>query len=128
MREPRLNSREQDVLHAEIGAVEPRVVVHTTTRIDAGLWWCRTPLWICVTEHNVIVFAAARRSYLQSFPIEDCRDSHYCHITGELVVEAGEDLRFSRLAMSPTDALRVLEALAGRCSASVETVVGTAET
>lgn len=117
----RLNSRERDILNAEIGDIEPRIVVRSDTRIDTGGWWSRTPLWVCVTEQDVVVLAATRRSYLQRFPIKSCRDSHYCHVTGELVIEAGEDLRFRRLAMSPTNALRVLESLDWRGSASTPT-------
>ena len=126
----RLNSRERDILNAEIGDVEPRIVVRSETRIDTGRWWSRSPLWVCVTEQDVVVLAATRRSYLQRFPIKFCRDSHYCHVTGELVIEAGEDLRFNRLAMSPTDALRVLESLGWRgpkSGATEANVVGMAE-
>jgi hypothetical protein len=125
--EQRLNRREREILSAEIGAVEPRLAVRSKTRIDTGRWWCRTPLWVCVTEQDVVVLAAARRNYLQRFPIADCRASHYCHITGELVIEAGNELRFSRLAMSPTDALGVLNALDGRSPASAAAIAAAAE-
>jgi hypothetical protein len=40
------------------------------------------------------------------------------------VIEVGEDLQFIRLAMSPTDALRVLDALESGASASVATFAG----
>ena len=106
-----MNRLERKILQAEIGDAQPRLTVRSATRVDAGRWWRRTPLWVCVTEKDIIVFAAARRRYLQRFPIADCQDSCYCHTTGELVIEAGEDLRFSRLAMSPTEGLRVLELL-----------------
>ena len=106
-----MNKRVRRILNAETGGAEPRLIVRSNTRIDAGRWCRRTPLWVCVTKEDVVVLAAARRHYIQRFPIADCQGSHYCHTTGELVIEAGEDLRFSRLAMSPTDALRVLDAL-----------------
>ena len=65
--ESRLNSREQDLLRAEIGAVEPRVMVRSSTRgLIRDCWWCRTPLWVCVTEHDVIMSSLLRGgSYLQ---------------------------------------------------------------
>lgn len=125
--EHRLNSLERNILSAEIGAVERQLVVRSNTRIDTGRWWGRTPLWVCVTEHDVVVFAAARRTYLQRFRLADCGNSHYCQVTGELVIEVGEDLQFSRLAMSPTDALRVLDALESGASASVATFAGASE-
>ncbi len=108
-----MNKRERKVLNTEMGGAEPRLVVRSNTSVDAGRWWWRTPLWVCVMEEDVVVLAAARRHYIQRFPIADCQGSHYCHTTGELVIEAGEDLQFSRLAMSPTDGLRVLDALKG---------------
>ena len=106
-----MNKREREILNTTIGDVEPRLTIRSDTRVDAGRWWRRTPLWICVTEEEVVVFAVARRQYIQRIAIADCRDSHYCHTTGELVIETGEDLQFNRLAMSPTDGLRVLEAI-----------------
>ena len=101
-----MNSKERDILNAEIGDVEPRIEC-SETRIDTGGWWSRTPLWVCVTEQDVVVLAATRRSYLQRFinPAVTVTTA----VTGELVIEAGENLRFRRLAMSPTNALRVLE-------------------
>ena len=106
-----MNELERVVLNAETGGAEARLSIRTNTRIDAGRWWRRTPLWVCITADDVVILAAARRQYIQRFPIVECQDSHYCHTTGELVIEAGEDLQFSRLAMSPVDALRVLDAI-----------------
>ena len=106
-----MNQLEREILNAQTGGVEPRLSVCSNTRIDTGRWWRQSPLWVCVTDSDVVVLAAARRHYIQRFPIAQCRDSHYCHTTGELVIEAGEDLRFSRLSMSPMDALRVLNML-----------------
>jgi hypothetical protein len=106
-----LNSRERAVLNAETGDADVLLAVRSRTRIDTGRWLWRTPLWLCVTDHDVVVLAAARRRYVQRVPITDCQGSHYCHTTGELVIEAGDDLRFRRLAMSPVDGLRVLQAL-----------------
>ncbi len=106
-----MNRLERAVLNAETGGADVLLAVRSKTRIDAGRWWRRTPLWLCVTDNDVVVLAAARRQYVQCVPIADCQGSHYCHTTGELVIEAGEDLRFRRLAMCPVDGLRVLQAL-----------------
>jgi hypothetical protein len=112
-----VNRLERKLLNAEIDGAQPRLAMRSKTRVDAGRWLWGTRLWICVTEEHVVVLAAARRHYIQRFPIVDCQGSHYCHTTGELVIEAGEDLQFSRLAMSPTDGLCVLDALKGGVSA-----------
>ena len=106
-----MNKLERKLLNTETGGAEPRLVLRTNTRIDTGRWWRRTPLWICVTDNHVVVFAAARRRYVQSIPIAQCQGSHYCHTTGKLVIEAGDELRFSRLVMSPAEGVRVLDAL-----------------
>ena len=106
-----LNAVEHAILLTETDGAEPRLSVRSNTRVDAGRWWRRTPLWVCVTEHDVVVLAAARRQYIQRLPLGQCQASHYCHTTGELVIEGSEDLRFSRLAMSPVDGLLVLDAI-----------------
>ena len=106
-----LNKLEDALLKSVIGDREPRLVLRSDTRIDAGRWWLRTPLWVCVTEEEVVVLAAARRQYLQRWCVAECRRSHYCHGTGELVIESAGDGECDRLAMSPTDALQVLEAI-----------------
>ncbi len=106
-----MNALEHASLIAETNGAEPLVSVRSSTRVDTGRWWRRSRLWVCVTENDVVVLAAARRIYIQRFSIADCQGSHYCHTSGQLVIEAGEELRFSRLAMSPVDALSVLHAI-----------------
>lgn len=106
-----MNALEHAVLMTETDGAKPRLSVRSATRVDAGRWWRRTPLWVCVTEHDVVVLAAARRRYVQRLPLSECQASHYCHTTGELVIEGSDDLQFSRLAMSPVDGLRVLDAI-----------------
>lgn len=106
-----MNKRERAILIAEIGDTEPRLALCSNTRIDTGRWWRRSRLWIVATDRHVVLLAAARRHYVERIPIEDCQQSHYCHTTGELVIKANKDLQFNRLAMAPTDALYVLDAI-----------------
>jgi hypothetical protein len=108
-----VNRLERTILKSEIGDAKPRLAVRSKTRVDAGRWWRRTRLWVCVTDHDVVVLVAARRCHIECVPIAQCQGSYYCHTTGQLVINAGEQLRFSRLAMSPVDGLRVLGALDG---------------
>lgn len=107
----RLNALERAVFVAETDQSEPRLAVPSRTRIDTGRWWRRTRLWVCVTDRDVVVLAAGRRRYVERFAIADCRASHYCHTTGELVIHAAKGPRFNRLAMSPVDGLGVLHAI-----------------
>ena len=57
------------------------------------------------------MLAVARRRYVARIAIADCPDSHYNHASGELVIEPGEALQFSRFKMSPREAIRILSIL-----------------
>jgi len=107
----RLNALERAVFVAGTNQSEPRLAVPSQTRIDTGRWWRRTRLWVCVTDRDMVVLAAGRRRYIERFPIAECRASHYCHTTGELVIQADKGPRFNHLAMSPVDGLAVLHAI-----------------
>lgn len=106
-----MTDQEEQLLATEIGDAEVRLRICTDTRIDAGRWWRRTPVWLCLAGDDLIVLAVARRRYVERVPIADCGESIYSHGTGELLIAPIEDLRFSRLAMSPNDALTVLKEL-----------------
>jgi hypothetical protein len=106
-----MTDQEEQLLTAEVGDAEVRLRICTDTRIDAGRWWRRTPVWLCLAGDDLIVLAVARRRYLQRVPIADCSESAYCHGTGELLIGPTQDLRISRLAVSPSDALKVLQEL-----------------
>ena len=109
-----MNRIERDILLAETNGVEPHLSIQSNTRIDTGRWWRLASLWVCVTGEDVIILAANRRRYVHRLPISACGGSHYCHTTGELVIDAGDlndDLEYRRLALSPVDALRVLRAM-----------------
>ena len=104
-----MNRRERKLLKMAIGEVEPQLTIRSDTRIDTGRWWWSSPIWVCVTNEEIILMAAARRQFLQKIPLSECRSSQYCHSTGELVFETGHHLPFKRCAMSPVNALRVLK-------------------
>ena len=76
--------------------------------VDTGGWLRSSRLWLCVTEGEIILLAAARRTYCERVAVTEARGSWYCHATGELVLEPTEELRFNRLALPPTAALRAL--------------------
>ena len=106
-----MNTLEQELMRQETGGVEPRLCLRSKTRVDAGRWWRRTPVWLCVMEHEMLLLAVARRRYVERVSLGDCPDSHYSATTGELVLAPGEELRFNRFALSPRNAVRVLEFL-----------------
>lgn len=106
-----MNYREQRLLREEVGNAEPRLCVRSRARIDAGRWWRRTPVWICVVAEELVMLAVARRRYVEKIAISECGDTYYNHATGELVIEPGEALRISRFPLAPRDALRILNSL-----------------
>ena len=90
---------------------EPKLLLRTRTRIDCGRWWRRTPVWLCITSSELILFAVARRRYAERAPLADCAASHYAPPTGELVIDPTETLRIKRLSLTPREALNVLDFL-----------------
>ena len=103
-----MNRREPALLQAEIGDVTPRLCLRTDTRVDVGGWIRNAPAWLCLTAEHVIVLAAGRRPYSQAIPLAEAAASTYCHASGTLVIAPTETLKIHRLAMSPADAIRVL--------------------
>ena len=106
-----MNELEEKLLREETGGADPRLCIRTGTRIDAGRWWRRTPVWLCVVGDELILLAVARRRYFERVALADCQASHYSHATGELVVGPTERLRVHRLVLSPREALGVLDFL-----------------
>ena len=103
-----MNSVEKAVLREEVGDATPRLVIRSTTRIDAGRWWVRTRLLLAVMEEELVVFAGARRKYACRIGFDDCSRSIYDHGSRELVLAPAEGLAYQRVGMSVSDALRVL--------------------
>ncbi len=106
-----MNRLESALLDELTDGAQPELLLCSRTRIDAGRWWCRTPVWICITDSELILFAVARRRYVERVPLELCRSSHYAAITGELVIDPAESLRIKHLALTPREALSVLDIL-----------------
>jgi len=113
-----MNQLEQQLLREETNGAEAPLVVRTRTRIDTGRWWRRTPLWLCVTADELVMLAVSRRRYVARRPLAACTGTHYCHTSGELVVEPGEGLVFNRFRVSPHEALVLLDVLGATGSSS----------
>ena len=106
-----MNEIEKAVLIEVSGGTEPRLCLRSKRRVDTGRWWWPTPLWICVMPDQLILLAASRRNYLECLPLSKCLESYYCHATGELVISPVEGVEFNHIALSPANALLVLDAI-----------------
>ncbi|MFZ9935506.1 MAG: hypothetical protein ACO3JG_00450 [Luteolibacter sp.] len=104
-----MNPLEQQLLKETAGEAPPRLILRTRTRIDTGRWWRASPLWLCIMPGEIILLAVGRRRHFERIPLAACRSSHYNAATGELVIAPADHLHFPRLAMTPTEALRVLK-------------------
>jgi hypothetical protein len=105
----KMNATEQQLLDDALGDDALMLILRTKTRIDSGRWVRRSRIWLCLTDQHLIVLAGSRRQYCQKLAMADAAATWYCHVTGELVIEPGDALRFNRLALLPADALRVIE-------------------
>ena len=109
-----MNELEKKLLQSVAGAEIPRLCLRTETRVDTGGWLRHSFAWVCVMDEQLIVLAVGRRRYVQAVSLSDCHESEYCAASGTLVIAPTEKLEFNRLAMSPADALKVLECCGSR--------------
>lgn len=113
-----MNPLEQQLLHAETGGAEPRLCIRSGTLVDTGRWWRRSPVWLCVTDGELILLTVARRRFFARIALRDARASRYHHATGELVIEPAEELPLRQIKLPPDDALRILNLI--RTSSAAE--------
>ena len=102
-----MNRLEKGLL-SEVSGGRPRLAVRTRTRIDVGRWWWPRRAWLCVMDDELVMLAVGRRRYVAHKPLADCQDSFYCHATGQLAIEPGEELTFNRFKMLPSQGLTLL--------------------
>lgn len=106
-----MNELEKQLLREAAGDTAPDVSIRSGERIDAGRWWRRTPVWLCIVGGELIMLAVARRRYLERVALAECTASHYSHATGELVIAPVEGLRFNRFRLPPREAIKLLRTL-----------------
>lgn len=104
-----MNPLEQQLLQSETGISEPRLCVRSDTKVDTGLWWRRSPIWLCITDDELIMLAVARRRLFARIALREIHASRYHHATGELVIEPGESLPLQHFKLPVQEALRVLD-------------------
>lgn len=103
-----MNSLEQQLLLAETGGAEPRLCIRSGTTVDTGRWWRRSPVWLCATDHELVMLAVARRHFIARIALRDIRASRYHHASGALVIEPGGDLPIHHFKLPLHGALRLL--------------------
>jgi len=106
-----LTDQEAALLEAELGATPPRLLLRSKARVDTGRWLGKSPIWLCLTETDILLFAANKRRYVQRMPIRDCKDTLYCHTSGALLLQPSDQWRFNTIALPPVDAVEVLQHL-----------------
>ncbi|MES2983325.1 MAG: hypothetical protein V4727_13510 [Verrucomicrobiota bacterium] len=106
-----MNQLESALLDELTDGAEPKLLLRSRTRIDAGRWWRSTSVWICITGSELILFAVARRRYVERVPLTECHVCHYLAATGELVIESAEALRMKRVNLTPREAINVINFL-----------------
>ena len=111
-----MNELEKLLLAEALGTQDALLCLRTGTTVDAGCWWHRAPVWLCVTQAELILLAVARRRFLKRVPRQDCSGSLYCHGTGALILAPVKGLETNRLDLSPAQALRVLRVLTKPCN------------
>ncbi len=103
-----MNALEKQLLQSETGGAEPRLCIRSGTLVDTGRWFRRSPLWLCVTDDELLMLAVARRRLFARISLHEARASRYHHATGELVIEPGEELPLQRFKLPVHEALRIL--------------------
>jgi hypothetical protein len=106
-----LSAAEDSLLSDELAGQRPLVLLRSKTRVDTGRWLRKSPLWLCVTETDILLLAASKRRYVQRMPIADCETSQYCHTSGALLLQPSDAWRFNAIHLPPADALKVLRHL-----------------
>jgi hypothetical protein len=106
-----VNELEIQLLREMVGVNKATLTIRSRAKIDAGRWWRKTPLWLCVVGDDLVMLAVARRRYAEKIAIAECPASHYNPATGELVIEPAGELRFNSFKVNPRDAIQILKIL-----------------
>ena len=107
-----LDTKELDLLQTELGEdIEPRTSLRSQTKVDTGGWLGNRPIWVSVTEEEILLCAAGKRPFFERVQLQDCTDSHYNPATGEVVIAPSEALICNQLTFHPGEAMALLTAI-----------------
>ena len=90
------------------GGVDVFAVVRTRTKADVGEWFRNGRVWACATATDLVLLAAGRIPFVQRTPFGRLQESVYNHITGELVLAPGRELRVNRVRVTELDGYQLL--------------------
>jgi hypothetical protein len=88
------------------------VLVRTQMRVDTGGWLRNSAMWLCLTDSELVLFAANRRRFLQRLPLIECAGTSYCHVSGALHLQPSDRWHFSTIAMPPVEGIKIEKQLA----------------
>lgn len=107
-----MDTKELDLLQTELGEdIEPRTSLRSQTKVDTGGWLGDRPIWVSVTEDEMLLCAAGKRPFFERVQLQDCTDSHYNPGTGEVIIAPSEALMCNQLAFKPGEAMELLTAI-----------------
>ena len=118
-----LTAVESALLSEALAGQTPLLLLRSDTRVDTGRWLRKSPLWLCVTQTDILLLAASKRRYVQRMPISDCTTSQYCHTSGALLLQPSDAWRFNTIQLPPADALKVLKHLDSKAKPTTPTPV-----
>jgi len=104
----RMRESERRLLADALGEANIRVLMKTRTKVDVGQWLRNGRVWACVTESEVILFAAGRVPFVQRAPLDQLQDSVYNHITGEVIFGSDGERKLKRVILPALDGYQLL--------------------
>ena len=107
-----MDTKELDLLQTELGEdIEPRTSLRSQTKVDTGGWLGDRPIWVSVTEDEILLCAAGKRPFFERVQLQDCTHSHYNPATADVVIAPSEALMCNQLAFHPGEAMALLTAI-----------------
>lgn len=88
--------------------------VQTRTRVDAGGWGLNPRLRVTVLDKELVLYAAGKRPFIERLSFQVLGESHYNHVTGELLLAPGGDARVRRLRLPPIEGQELLDQIQGK--------------
>ena len=107
-REQKLSPAAQRLLAQTVGRWPVRVLVESTTGLDVGLWFRWKKIWVCATDHRLILFADGPRPFVQEVTYDRLQTTFYCHLSGELVFVPAPEMGVRSIAIGPSSAWKIL--------------------
>lgn len=88
--------------------------LQTQTRVDTGGWGLNPRLRVTALNKELVLYAAGKRPFIERQPFQLLGESHYNHVTGELMLAPGGDARVRRLRLPPIEGQELLDQIQGK--------------